>query len=116
MEKSNAVSYIGQTVDVVMDRPLHSKHPKWGFEYEANYGYVPNTVSGDGEELDAYVLNVNQPLDTFRGKCVAVIHRTNDNDDKLVILPEKQDQISDEEIIKQTAFQEKFFKSVILRK
>jgi inorganic pyrophosphatase len=116
MEPLSTVSYIGKTVDVVMDRPLHSKHPKWGFEYEANYGYVPHTVSGDGEELDAYVLNVDKPLDRFTGTCVAVIHRTNDNDDKLVVVPEDQNQISDEDIVKQTAFQEKFFKSAILRK
>ena len=48
--------YIGKIVDVVMDRPLGTKHPKHGFIYEVNYGYIPNTISGDGEELDAYVL------------------------------------------------------------
>lgn len=48
--------YIGKIVDVVMDRPLGIKHPKHGFIYEVNYGYIPNTISGDGEELDAYVL------------------------------------------------------------
>ena len=77
---------------------------------------MPGTVSGDGEELDAYVLNVNEPLKEFSGKCVAVIHRTNDNDDKLVIIPEDQGVISDSEIRDQTHFQEQFFESAILRK
>ena len=45
-----------------MDRPLGSKHPKHGFEYLTNYGYIPDTISGDGEELDAYVLGVDKPL------------------------------------------------------
>ena len=115
MGDKTPISYVGQTVEVVIDRQLHSKHPKWGFEYEANYGYVPNTMSGDGEELDAYVLNVDKPVEKFTGRCVAVIHRTNDNDDKLVIIPSDQNDISDEDIRKQTEFQEKFFKSVILR-
>lgn len=26
---------------------MGSKHPKHGFIYPINYGYVPNTVSGD---------------------------------------------------------------------
>ena len=50
----NTSNYLGQTVSVVMDRPLGSKHPKHGFIYPVNYGYIPNTISGDGEELDAY--------------------------------------------------------------
>lgn len=48
--------YIGQKVTVTVDRKMGSKHPKWGFIYPNNYGYIPNTVSGDGEELDAYIL------------------------------------------------------------
>ena len=48
-----------------MDRPLGTKHPKHGFVYEVNYGYIPNTVSGDGEELDAYVLGIDKPLKEF---------------------------------------------------
>ena len=106
--------YIGKIVKVVMDRPLGSKHPKHGFEYPVNYGYIPNTISGDGEELDAYVLGVNEPLNEFEGEVVAIIHRTNDNDDKLIVVP-KGMQLSDEEIRKQTFFQEQWFESIILR-
>jgi inorganic pyrophosphatase len=109
-------SYIGETVEVTIDRPLNSLHPKHGHKYETNYGYLPGTVSGDGEELDAYVLNVDVPLEKFTGKCVAVIHRTDDDDDKLVVIPRDQEDVSDGEIRRQTEFQEKFFKSVILRK
>lgn len=83
-------SYIGNMVEVKMDRPMGTKHTKHGFIYPVNYGYVPNTVSGDGSELDCYVLGVFEPLETFQGKCIAVIHRTNDNDDKLVIVPENK--------------------------
>lgn len=56
-----AAEFLGKTVEVVMDRPLGSKHPKHGFVYEANYGYVPGTRSPDGEELEAYFFGVSEP-------------------------------------------------------
>ena len=113
--KAQANSYLGKMVKVKIDRPLNSKHPKHGFVYEVNYGYVPNTISGDGEELDCYVLGVDKPLATFEGKCIAIIHRTNDNDDKLIIVP-KGINYTDEEIRKLTNFQEQYFESIIIRK
>lgn len=113
-EQRESYGFIGKNVSVRIDRPLNSKHPKHGFVYEANYGYVPNTVSGDGEELDAYVLGVNEPVQEFTGKCIAVIHRTNDDDDKLIIVPEDKN-LTDEEIRKFTNFQEQFFESEIIR-
>ncbi len=111
----NTSNYLGQTVSVVMDRPLGSKHPKHGFIYPVNYGYIPNTISGDGEELDAYVLGVQEPINKFTGKCIAIIHRTDDNDDKLIVVPEGID-LSNEEIEKEVAFQEKWFHHIIIRK
>ena len=107
-------SYIGKRVLLHIDRPLGSKHPKYGFEYPLNYGFVPYTISGDGEELDAYLLSVDKPLKEYVGRCIGVIHRTDDNDDKLVVVPENTD-LSDEEIESQTAFQEKWFKHILIR-
>ena len=112
MEKS--IKYLNKTVTVKIDRPLGSKHPDWDLIYEVNYGYVPNTISGDGEELDCYVLGIDKPLDSFTGKCIAIIHRTNDNDDKLIIVPDGMN-FTDEEIRNLTNFQEKYFKSIIIR-
>lgn len=106
--------YLGQTVLVKMDRPLATKHPKHGFIYPVNYGFIPNTISGDGEELDAYVLGEDKPLEEFEGEVIAIIHRTNDNDDKLVVA-KSGTQISDEEIRAQTHFQEQWFESIIIR-
>lgn len=113
---SLAENYLEKNVDLIIDRPLGAKHPKHDFIYEVNYGYVPNTVSGDGEELDAYFLSVDQPLDRVRGKCIAIIHRLDDDDDKLIVIPENIKDFTDEEIQRLTNFQEKFFKSVIIRK
>lgn len=111
---NNNTSYIGKVVEVKMDRPFGSKHPKHGWTYETNYGFIPGVIASDGEELDAYVLGVNEPIDTFKGKVIAVIHRTNDDDDKLVVVPEDME-LSDEEIKKQTHYQEQWFESIILR-
>ena len=55
-----------QFVTVKMDRPLGSAHPKHGFIYTVNYGFIPNTISGDGEELDVYLLGVDIPVKTYR--------------------------------------------------
>ncbi|RJR29227.1 hypothetical protein C4564_02715 [Candidatus Microgenomates bacterium] len=112
---TDARDFLGKVVEVIMDRPLRSKHPKHGFEYEANYGYIPNTKSPDGEELDAYYLGTDKPLKRAKGICIAVIHRTNDDDDKLVIVP-KGVRLTDEEIDKQTRFQEQWFEHEIIRK
>lgn len=114
MESVFAKDYLGKNVSIVIDRKLGTKHPKHGFIYMVNYGYVPNTVSGDGEELDAYLLGVFEPVDEFVGKVIAVIHRTNDDDDKLVVVPEDKE-YSNEAIRALTEFQEQYFESVIIR-
>lgn len=106
--------FLNTIVTVKMDRPLGCKHPNHGFIYPVNYGYIPNTISGDGEELDAYVLGVHQPLTEFTGRVVAIIHRINDNDDKLVVMEDGRN-YSDEQIMALTEFQERFFESIIYR-
>lgn len=110
----NNKEYLNMTLEVTIDRPFGSKHPKHGFIYPINYGYVPNTISGDGEELDCYILGIYEPIKTFKGKCIAIIHRLNDNDDKLIIVPENKS-FSNDEIKVLTDFQERFFKSEIIR-
>lgn len=110
----NNKEYIGKIVNVKIDRKLGSKHPKHGFIYPLNYGFIPNTISGDGEELDAYILGTFEPVDNFQGRCIAIIHRTNDNDDKLIVVPDGKE-YTDEQIEALVEFQERFFKHVIIR-
>jgi len=107
--------YLGKEVYVLIDRPLGSKHPNHDLIYETNYGYIPNTKAPDGEQLDAYYLGVNEPLKKVKGYCIAIIHRLNDDDDKLVVVPNKMN-FSDKEISEAVYFQEKWFKSEIIRK
>lgn len=114
MKKTNANDYLKKDVIVKTDRQLGTNHPKHGFMYMLNYGYIPNTISGDGEELDAYIVGVYEPVEEFEGNVIAIIHRTNDDDDKLVVAPKGVD-YSDDAIRAMTEFQERFFESVIIR-
>jgi inorganic pyrophosphatase len=107
-------NFLNKVVTVTIDRPLGSKHPKYGDIYPLNYGYIKGTLAPDGEEMDAYILGVSVPVKEFKGRCIAIIHRLDDDDDKLIVVPEGKT-FSDEEIKKQTLFQEKYFKSKIIR-
>lgn len=115
-KKENKIStdFLNQMVTIKIDRPLNSKHKKFNMIYEVNYGFVPGTMASDGEEIDAYVLGINNSISEFIGRYIAVIHRTNDDDDKLVVVPDGM-KLSDEEIRKQISFQEKWFDSKIIR-
>ena len=111
----NSIDYLNKNIEVKIDRPIGSSHPDYPDHiYLVNYGYVPNTVSGDGEELDCYVLGEYKPLKEYRGKCIAIIHRLNDDDDKLIIVPENKT-FTNSEIRLLTDFQEKFYESEIIR-
>lgn len=114
MKKTNAIDYLKKNVVVKTDRQLGTNHPKHGFIYMLNYGYIPNTISGDGEELDAYIVGVYEPVEEFEGHVIAIIHRTNDDDDKLVVAPKGID-YSNDAIKAMTEFQERFFESIIIR-
>ena len=56
MKMVNSIDYLGKKVTLKIDRPLGTRHPQHGFIYMLNYGYVPDTISGDDEELDAYLI------------------------------------------------------------
>jgi len=50
--------YLGKLISVHIDRPIGSIHPKRWYIYPVNYGYIPDTLNADGEEIDAYVLGI----------------------------------------------------------
>ena len=114
-EFTDAIQFLGKGVKLSIDRPSGSHHPEHGFLYPLNYGFVPGTLAPDGEEVDGYVLGITEPLAEFYGRCIAIIHRLNDEDDKLVVVPPEKIGITDEEIRQQTCFQEQYFASEIIR-
>ncbi|MGG7144220.1 inorganic diphosphatase [Clostridium nigeriense] len=100
--------YLGKFVEVIVDRPLGSKHPSHGFFYPINYGYIPGTISGDGEEIDAYIVGEFEPLEKFSGFVVAIIKREDDDEDKLVVCKDinKYNKLQIQALVE---FQERFF-------
>lgn len=110
----NTKEYLNKPITIKIDRPLGSHHPKHNFIYPVNYGYVPGTINSDGEELDAYLLGVHEPVEEYTGKVIAIIHRINDDDDKLIVVPENK-VYTNEAIIALTEFQEQYFESIIWR-
>ena len=84
---------IGKEVEVIVDRPLGSKH----HEYQ-----------------DAYILGVNEPKLKYNGKVIGIIDRKNDFEDKLIVSDKNNDYTNNEirELIKDN---EKYFKYRIIR-
>ena len=110
----NNTRFLNKIITAKIDKPIGSNHPKYGFIYPLNYGYIQNPLNEDGKKLDCYILGIHNSLKFFTGKCIAIIHRFNDNDDKLILAPENRN-FTDNEINVLTEFQEKYFKSTIIR-
>lgn len=108
--------FLGRTVDLTFDRPYGSLHPRCGFRYTVNYGYIPGTLAPDGQELDAYYLGPAEPLATARGRCIAIVHRLYDDDDKLVVVPPESSDLDDAAIAAAVEFQENHGEYVIVRR
>lgn len=103
--------YLGKTVTITVDRPLGSPHPHHpDIIYPVNYGYLAGVPGGDGEDQDVYLLGLQEPVESYTAKVIAVIRRNNDSEDKLVAAPE--DMVFTEWEIRQAVhFQEQYFNS-----
>lgn len=110
---------LGTTVTVTVDRPLGSAHPEYpDMIYPVNYGYVEGITAADGEEQDAYILGVDNPLEKFTGVVVGVICR-DDAEEKWVVVPEEKTgtEICWEcNIMHEVDFTEKYFRSKLYPK
>jgi len=105
---------IGKTITARIDRPLGSRHPKHpDLFYRINYGYVPGIFAPDGEEQDVYILGVYEPLETFTGRIIGIVHRQNDTEDKWIVAPDGY-RFTKEEILELVWFQERYFDSELL--
>lgn len=102
---------LGKTVDVIIDRPIGSSHPKHkDIVYAVNYGFIPNVYGGDDEEIDVYVLDENEPIENCRAKIIGIIYRFDDVENKLVATVTNK-KFTKEQIKAATNFQEKYFKT-----
>lgn len=113
---NNLYNILDTIVKVVVDRPIGSFHPEFNnLIYRLNYGHIENVIAPDGEEQDAYIIGISEPIKDFTGKVIAIIHRLDDIEDKLVVAPVNMN-FTDKEIKRLVYFQEKFFKSEIIQK
>lgn len=107
-------SMLGQRVTVTVDRPMGSVHPNHpDIQYPINYGFVYGFLAGDGEEQDAYILGVNEPVEEFTGRVIAIIDRKDDVEKKWVVAPDGQNFTADE-IMRQVHFQEQYFDTELM--
>ena len=110
--KAQVASYLGKTVTIGIDRPIGYVHvkEKYSLTYKINYGYIPGVLGGDGEELDVYLLGVQEPVEEYTARIIGIVHRENDVEDKLVAAPEGVS-FTAEEIYEAVRFQEQYYDS-----
>lgn len=65
-------------------------------------------MGGDGEELDVYLLGVDEPVEEFEGRIIGIVYRQNDVEDKLIMAPAGA-AFDKKTIEKQIDFQEKYY-------
>ena len=105
---------LGRLVTVTVDRPPGSFHPEYkDMYYPINYGYIKGIIAPDGEEQDAYILGVNEPVKEFTGRIIAIIRRSDDVEEKWVVAPDGVTFTKDE-IMEAVRFQEQYFQSEMI--
>lgn len=112
--KTLARSFLGKVVHIGIDRPIGYVHHKGEYDlvYPINYGYIPGVLGGDGEEIDVYLLGVDVPVKEFEAHIIAIVHREDDVEDKLVGAHEGMT-FTAEEIAAAVRFQEQYYRSYI---
>lgn len=105
---------LGKIVTVIVDRAMGTYHPEHpDIYYPINYGYISGLIAPDGEEQDAYILGIDEPVEEFTGKVIAIIHRNDDIEEKWVVAPADKT-FSKEEIIEKVQFQEQYFDTYVI--
>ena len=117
-EEVEMKSLIGMELDAIITRPIGTVHPRYkDIIYEVNYGVVKDFELKDGRDLKTYIVGESMPTElngTYHGKVLAILHRLNDENDRIIIAPIGRT-LSDEEIISKTEFAEQYFVSEIIR-
>ena len=107
-------SYLGKTVTIGIDRPIGYIHHKGEktLVYPINYGYIPGVLGGDEEELDVFLVGVDEPVNEYTGRIIGIAYRADDVEDKLIMAPEGAT-FTAEEIARAVQFQEKYYHTTI---
>jgi len=106
------MTILGKKYKVIVTNPIGSSlDTNEDIIFKVNYGIVDGVLDAAGENQEAYILGVDKPLNSYEGRLIAIIHRTNDIENKWVI---SNFHYSKEEIAKQVDFLEKFFNIEII--
>ena len=107
-------SYLGKIVDIEIDRPIGYVHKKKNYDlvYPINYGYIPGVLGGDDEELDVYLMGVDEPVTAYTCRIVGIVYRRNDVEDKLIAAPVDK-RYTAEEIASAIHFQEQYYDTYV---
>ncbi len=115
MIRERLEAMIGQIINVYIDRPIGSVHPKHSdILYPINYGYIKEITAVDNDYQDVYVFGDENKIDYCKGRVYAVVERENDLEDKLIVVTDNKN-YSIEEIKEIINFQEKYFKYKIVK-
>lgn len=114
LRKALVKSYLGKSIFIKIDRPIGYVHHKanYSLTYPINYGFVPNVLGGDGEELDVYLLGVYEPVKEYTATVIGIAHREDDIEDKLIAAPCGKS-FTREEIENAIHFQEQYYETNI---
>ena len=106
--------YLGKVVTIEIDRPIGYVHHKGEktLIYPINYGFIPNVLGGDGEELDVFLMGVDEPVSSYTGQIIGIIYRSDDVEDKLVMAP-LDSSFPAEDIACSVYFQEKYYHTTV---
>ena len=112
--KALVKSYLGKVVDIEIDRPIGYVHKKKNYDlvYPINYGYIPGVLGGDDEELDVYLMGVDEPVSAYTCRIVGIVYRRNDVEDKLIAAPVDM-RYKAEEIAAAIHFQEQYYDTYV---
>lgn len=112
--KTQVRGYLGKVVTIGIDRPIGYVHKKetYTLTYPINYGYIPGVLGGDGEELDVYLLGVEEAVESYTGRIIGIAHRENDVEDKLIMAPLGVT-FSAREMEERIRFQEQYYRGYV---
>jgi GrpB-like predicted nucleotidyltransferase (UPF0157 family)/8-oxo-dGTP pyrophosphatase MutT (NUDIX family) len=113
LRKAQVWAFLGTIVNITVDRPAGTYHPQTNTVfYSINYGYIEDEIAPDGSGLDVYILGVSEPLKTFTGRVIGIVHREDDTEDKLVTAPDGM-VFTQNEIGEAVHFVEQFYKTTV---
>ena len=106
----NAIDELVNTSEIVIDRPKGSAHPRFpDFIYRVDYGYLKNTASVDGAEIDVWVGSGDKKIDAIM--CIVDLMKR-DSEIKILIGCTEEEKME----VYRTHNETQFMKGILIRR